>query len=401
MLPRTISVEQGFPNFASLYPIPLTPAQALLYLHIPFCQSRCIYCDFYSTTSLSLRETFTERLCREMEQRRGELPSRRLRTVYIGGGTPSQLPPACLRRVAEETRRLFEVTEETEFTVEANPDDVTPEWVAEARSCGVNRVSMGVQSLSDGTLRLLRRRHTAAQARAAVETLRAGGITDISIDLIYGLPGQSGTDFRRDLSEALALPVTHLSAYALTVEEGTPLAAMLSRGELRLPDEETVRSEYEALMDRAAEAGFEHYEISNFARPGFRSRHNSAYWDGETPYLGCGPGAHSFDGHATRRHNLPDLAAYLAATDLPPFREERLTADERYDETVFTALRTRDGLSLDAVARHFGAETLAFLEKSARPHIAAGRLETRDGRLRLTRAGIFVSDGVMSDLMRV
>ena len=372
----------------------------MLYLHIPFCQSRCIYCDFYSTTASSLQEAFTGSLIGEMERRRGELSGQPLRTLYMGGGTPSQLSADNLRRIADAARRLFGVTEETEFTVEANPDDVTPAWVAAARACGVNRVSMGVQSLDDGTLRLLRRRHTAAQAREAVDTLRAGGITNISIDLIYGLPGQSEQQFRRDLVAALALPVTHLSAYALTVEDGTPLAAMLARGEAELPDEETTRREYEALTDAAEAAGYEHYEISNFARLGYRSRHNSAYWDCTTPYLGCGPGAHSFDGRATRRQNLPDLRAYITAGGNAPHTTECLTLAERYDETVFTALRTRGGLPLAEVRRRFGAEAEIYLSAAARRHIEGGLLCVEDGRLRLTRKGIFVSDGIMADLMR-
>ncbi len=371
----------------------------MIYIHIPFCQKRCIYCDFYSTTcGEPVRRRFTEALCRELEARAAYLPPGEVGSVYVGGGTPSQLSQEELARIMRCVRGNYHLSADAELTFEANPDDVTPQMAEGLKELGFNRVSLGVQTFDDNLLQVLQRRHTAGQARQAVATLTATGITNLSIDLIYGLPLQSVADFKRDLEQAFELPVKHLSAYALSVEKGTALSRKVASGELVPADEDTCAAEYEALACAAEKAGFEHYEISNFGLPGFHSRHNSGYWDG-TPYLGCGPGAHSFDGTA-RRYNLPDLAAYLGSPDNPPHETERLTREERFDELVFTSLRTARGLSLKQMECTYGHAWLDALMHAARPHLEAGRLETAGSRLRLTRAGIFVSDGIMSDLMR-
>lgn len=371
----------------------------MLYIHVPFCKLRCIYCDFYSTTQgAEIRRRYVGALCAELRARADFLPSRELQTVYFGGGTPSQLTAGELHDIFSCIREVYTLAPGAEVTFEANPDDVTPAFVATLRAEGVNRVSLGVQSFDDGMLRLLHRRHTAAQARQAVTLLKEGGIDNISIDLIYGLPGQTVADFDSDLDEALALPVTHLSAYALMVEEGTALSRLVAKGQLRPADEETCLAQYGHLLDRMAAAGFEHYEISNFALPGYRSRHNSAYWD-DIPYLGAGPGAHSYDGR-DRYFNLPDLSAYIASPGTPPAETERLTEAERFDERVMKRLRTLDGLSLEALRRDFPAAWTDELLRAALPHITDGRLELSGQRLALTRAGLMVSDDVMSDLMR-
>lgn len=371
----------------------------MLYLHIPFCQSRCIYCDFYSTTQTPrVRSEFVDALCRELEARVGEMEGREVPTVYFGGGTPSQLGFDEIAQIMQTIRRHYRLAPEAELTFEANPDDITPELVAELRRLGFNRVSLGVQSFDDELLSLIRRRHSAVGAVRAVEMLVAGGLTNVSIDLIYGLPGQTLEGFRQDLVQAFSLPIKHLSSYALSVEEGTVLSCKVKSGELQLADEELSLGAYNALIDAAAAAGFEHYEISNFCLPGFHSRHNSAYWDG-TPYLGLGPGAHSFDSR-DRRFNLPDLKAYIASPGFPPHELERLTDEERFNELVFTALRTHRGLLLRAVEASYGTAVVSRLLCEAEPHLKAGRLERQGDILRLTRAGLFVSDDVMSDLMR-
>lgn len=379
-----------------------------LYIHVPFCQSRCIYCDFYSTIfGRDMQRAYVDALCREMAERRGEAEHHAVPTVYFGGGTPSMLPDDALEQVLTALRSAFHVIDEAELTLEANPDDVTPERAARWRAMGINRVSLGVQSFQDAILTVLRRRHTAAEARQAVQTLVAAGLTNVSIDLIYGLPGHDLTLWRQDVAEALALPVTHLSAYALTIEEGTALAAMRTMGTVGEVDEEDSLSMYELLLDATAQAGFEHYEISNFSRPGYRSRHNGSYWRG-TPYIGLGPGAHSFDGNGTRRQNLPDVKRYTAALLATPARPtpamvERLSAAERADERIFTALRTCDGLDLHRLAADFGNDICRTVLSAAAPHIAAGRLvhDAAHDVLRLSRRGLFVSDDVMSDLMLV
>lgn len=367
-----------------------------LYVHVPFCRSRCAYCDFYSTAGQEQQATaFVAAAVNEMRARRGELQGE-VATIYVGGGTPSVLPAEALSTLLEGARTVFPIAHDAEVTVEVNPDDVCSALVGTLLNAGVNRVSMGVQTFDDALLRFLRRRHTGEAAVEAIGCLQREGITNISADLIYGLPGQTAEAFRSDVRRLCALPVTHLSAYALSYEEGTTLSLWLRQGKVKEQSDEQLLEMYNLLMDEAKAAGFEHYEISNFARAGRHSRHNSSYWQG-IPYIGIGPGAHSYDGNRVRRANRPDLAAYIAAAGNPSYDEELLTPTTLYNEKLMTRLRTSEGLPL----RLFTAEEQAFLQQMATPHIAAGTLSLADNRLRLTRKGLFVSDGVMSDLMKV
>lgn len=372
----------------------------MIYIHVPFCQSRCIYCDFYSTTATgAMRQAYADALCREMKARRGYLPSPATKTVYFGGGTPSLLPAGLLERILRCVRQHFAVDPAAEVTIEANPDDVNPGWAREIKSLGFNRVSLGVQSFDDRTLALLNRRHTARQALDALRILHDAGLHNLSIDLIYGLPGQSPREFAADLRQAFRQPVTHLSAYALTVEEDTVLGQQVREGKLVPADEETCLQEYNDLMDAAGAHGFEHYEISNFALPGYASRHNSAYWDG-TPYLGLGPGAHSFDGKS-RRCNMPRLRDYVRSGGFPAFTEETLTREERFNEMILTSLRKREGLDTALLRRRFGDAWTDTLLLAAQRQIRAGTLRTDgDRRLALTRESIFTSDYVIRELFR-
>lgn len=375
----------------------MTERVAGIYIHVPFCQGRCIYCDFYSTTEgEEWKSRYVDALLAELRMRRDELPFARVHSIYIGGGTPSQLPARALSGILNEVCRLFPVDSDAEVTVEANPDDVTPEWLAALSHTPVNRLSMGVQSFDDALLRLIRRRHTAQQAVCAVEQAALHGISNVSIDLIYGLPTQTMEQWQADVRQALALDVQHLSAYSLSYEEGTPLWRMLEQGRIEEADEELSLRMYEHLIDATQAAGFTHYEISNFCRPGRHSQHNSAYWHG-VPYLGFGPGAHSYDGMRTRRWNLSDLKGYVqAAGSMPPHQSEVLTDDELYDETVMTRLRTSEGLSLDLLTAAYRAYCMA----QAEPHLRAGRLEQAGSTIRLTRQGIFTSNDIISDLMK-
>lgn len=375
----------------------MTERVAGIYIHVPFCQGRCIYCDFYSTTEgEEWKSRYVDALLAELRMRRDELPLARVHSIYIGGGTPSQLPARALAAILSEACRLYPVDSDAEVTVEANPDDVTPEWLAALSHTPVNRLSMGVQSFDDALLRLIRRRHTAQQAVCAVEQAARHGVSNVSIDLIYGLPTQTMEQWQADVRQALALDVQHLSAYSLSYEEGTPLWRMLEQGRIEEADEELSLCMYEHLIDSTRAAGFTHYEISNFCRPGRHSQHNSAYWHG-VPYLGFGPGAHSYDGMRTRRWNLSDLKGYVqAAGSMPPHQSEVLTDDELYDETVMTRLRTSEGLSLDLLTAAYRAYCMA----QAEPHLRAGRLEQAGSTIRLTRQGIFTSNDIISDLMR-
>ena len=371
--------------------------QAGIYIHVPFCKSRCIYCDFYSTTAEKQRQRYAEAVKRELEARKDFLGTREIATVYLGGGTPSQLVLAELEEIVSSIKERFAVAADAEITIEANPDDVTEEWCAGIVRLGFNRVSLGIQSFDDNILKFIRRRHTAQQAKEAVELL-ASHVGNISIDLIYGLPGQSPDLWESDLRQAFALPVKHLSAYALSIEEGAPLWQMVRQKKIEETDEETERAMYERLIDTAEAQGFEHYELSNFALPGYRSRHNSSYWH-DVPYLGLGPGAHSYDG-AARYYNRPDLNAYLVAPE-KCLVKECLSENERFNDYVFTALRTADGLPLDCLAERFGEAAKNNLLRTAKSRLAADFLELCGNRLKLTRKALFVSDDIISDLMLV
>ena len=366
-----------------------------IYIHVPFCQSRCIYCDFYSTTyGAEWKRSYVDSLKREMQLRREEIDVTRVPSLYIGGGTPSQLPSTLLQEVFRAIQENFTLAKDAEVTIEANPDDVTPEWLAALSQTPVNRISMGVQTFSDSLLCFLNRRHTSHQAIEAVQRCQDAGYSNISLDLIYGLPGQTFEDWCRDVKLLLSLDVPHLSAYALSYEEDTALSKMLQDGKVDEASDELSWQMYEYLMNETAAAGMEHYEISNFAKPGMHSRHNSSYWDG-SPYLGLGPGAHSFDGGCVRRSNYTSLKDYVCSTADVPHQKEVLTPEEQYDELVMTRLRTALGLSLSLLT----PEQRSYCMEMAEPHIHSGNL-VQDGLvLRLSRKGIFISNSIISDLM--
>ena len=412
-----------------------------IYIHIPFCRSRCIYCGFYSTTSLKLRQRYVDALCREMEIRsqKSEVRSERtdssaetISTIYLGGGTPSLLTPDQLRQLFIYINKVYPLasppiplasppsplTSDPEITIEVNPDDVTVEFAAVLQQLPVNRISMGIQTFDDQRLRFLRRRHTARQAIEAVDRLRTANIRNLSIDLMYGFPGETLADWEADINAVLALNVEHISAYCLTIEEGTPLHRMLKQHNGACPqcvDEETERQMYYTLIDRLEAAGYEHYEISNFARitpptggaggghSPFRSRHNSSYWNG-TPYIGLGAAAHSYD-IRSRSWNVADIRQYIEGMERGEriFEEELLDDDTRYNDIVTVALRTKEGIQLNALSDKYRN----YCIKNARRYLDDGLLElsTAEGAesptLHLTRRGLFVSNMVMSDLMMV
>ena len=372
-----------------------------LYIHIPFCKSRCIYCGFYSTTAVELRQRYVEAVCREVGGWRFEVGDWRFGTIYLGGGTPSQLTGEQLHRLFETIYIYNKVEKDAEVTIEVNPDDVTENFAQELSSLPVNRVSMGVQTFSDERLQFLHRRHSADQVMTAFDRLRKAGIENISIDLMYGFPGETMTDWKADIDQALALGAEHLSAYCLMIEEGTPLHRMVMRDDAlnaSLPDEELERQMYYTLIDQLEAAGYEHYEISNFAKSGCHSRHNSNYWN-QTPYIGLGAAAHSYDGKACRRWNTADIKQYMEAMEQgrPCYEEELLDEDTRYNDMVTVALRTRQGLDLTTLSEKH--RTYCLL--NAQRFIDDQLIVCTDNRLHLTRQGLFVSDMVMSELMMV
>ena len=372
-----------------------------IYLHIPFCKTRCIYCDFYSTTREELKRRYIRALCRELTLRRDYLRGAAVETVYMGGGTPSQLAAEDFEDVFRTLEEVYGLENAVEITLEANPDDLTDDYVRLLRRFPFNRISMGIQTFDDRTLQLLRRRHTSAQAKEAVERCRRAGFDNLSIDLIYGLPGETVERWERDLQEAVRLRPEHISAYHLTYEEGTPLYRLREEHRVQEVDEDDSLRFFTLLTRTLREAGYVHYEISNFCLPGRHARHNTAYWQG-IPYLGCGPSAHSFD-TSSREWNLASLEAYIEGMerDERPFETEVLDADTRYNEYVMTGLRTRWGISLDKVEADFGTQRLSYLQQMALPHIRRGKLTEEGGDLKLTEKGIFTSDDIISDLMYV
>ena len=372
-----------------------------VYVHIPFCASRCSYCDFFSTLRLDeVGHDYVEALIAEARLRKAELNGKPVKTLYMGGGTPSQLPLPLLARLIDGLKATLDLNAVEELTLEANPDDVTPEWSAAVRALGVNRVSMGVQSFQDAVLRLVGRRHTARQAIDAVASLRHAGIDNISIDLIYGLPGQTLETWAESVRQAVDLRPQHISAYGLTYEPGTRLWQQRECGEVVEASEDQYLDMYRVLVGLLQVAGYEHYEISNFALPGYRSRHNSSYWN-ETPYLGLGAAAHSYDG-TMRRSNPADLCGYIRriTSGQPACQVEDLAWWERYDERVMLGLRTADGVDAHRLRSDFGDKAWAHFVSEARRHIDAGNMIcTDDGRYILTSEGIVLSDSVMRDLM--
>lgn len=372
-----------------------------IYIHIPFCATRCIYCDFFSSTDASRKVAFREAACRELAMRRDYLKGEKIRTVYFGGGTPSQLAAADFAHIFDTIGRYYDVSDCEEITLEANPDDMTAEYVASLRSLPFNRISMGVQSFDATDLHFLNRRHTREQAIQAVSLCRENGIENISIDLIYGLPGQTVAGWTHNLDEAIALDVPHISAYHLIYEEGTRLNKLRMAGKV-VPVDELVSEElFNLLIDRLETAGYLHYEISNFARPGYFSKHNSSYWN-ETKYLGIGPSAHSYDGES-RQWNVASIERYQAGIDsgVPVVEKELLDEHTRYNEYIITGLRTMWGIRLGQIESCFGEAKKSFCQQQAARYINQGLIIQQDDRLFLSRRGIFISDHIMSDLLWV
>ena len=359
-----------------------------LYIHIPFCRSKCIYCDFYSKPQISRFESVIVGLIREFDARRSEIVEP-FTTIYIGGGTPSIIPTTLLGKLVDALP--FENVEE--FTIEVNPDDVSVENVKAWKAMGINRVSMGIQTFDDRVLRQIGRRHDSRQALRAIEILNSGGIDNISADLIYGLPGVDQKGWERDLKILLNQSITHLSAYCLSFNEGTMLYKMLQQGRVaEMSDDETV-GRYEALCAMTMEAGFEHYEISNFALPGYRSKHNSAYWNPKHTWLGIGPSAHSFDG-SVRRVDIPDIAQWLQKLPNPVVIDAEVPLDI-INDLIVTSLRTAEGLDLDCIPARFHERLL----NDAKRHLASGVMIHSDGHLRILPEHWLMSNCYIRDLI--
>ena len=370
-----------------------------IYIHIPFCKQRCSYCAFYSTTLYNIREQYVNALCKELVMRKDYAGRATIETIYFGGGTPSTLSIEQLQRICNTIYATYPVTNTPEVTIECNPDDLTTDFLSQLKELPFNRISMGVQSFNDAQLKRLGRRHNAEKARLAVKNAREAGYNNISIDLIFALPGSTLSDWEHDLDSAIALCPDHISAYNLTYEEGTPMHSALERGEFAELSEEENVEQFQMLITKLKEAGYRHYEISNFALPGCESCHNSSYWN-DTSYIGCGAAAHSYNGDS-RQWNIANIQEYIKGIEdgNPNLEIEELTEEERYTDTIPTRLRTAKGLPLAWMNEKFNDRLNRYLLQTVKKEIALGNLKEEDGHLSLTGKGIFISDAVIRELI--
>ncbi|MBE6298699.1 MAG: radical SAM family heme chaperone HemW [Bacteroidales bacterium] len=372
-----------------------------LYIHIPFCKQRCNYCAFYSSTLYNMREEYVAALTKELFLRKDYAHGKAIETIYFGGGTPSTLSIEQLQRICSTIYSAYPVANSPEVTIECNPDDLTPEFLEALRPLPFNRISMGVQSFNDAQLQRLGRRHTAEGARTAVGNARKAGYTNISIDLMFALPGSTPQQWLEDLDSAIALKPQHLSAYNLMYEEGTPLYRALCNGSITELSEEENLEQFRMLIESMKKAGYRHYEISNFALPGYESRHNSNYWN-DTPYIGCGAAAHSYNG-TEREWNIADIKEYIKGIESGnrKFEIEHLSEEERYNDTILTRLRTAEGLPLEWMRDNFSDKLNSYMLRTIEKEIALGNLQENNRQVSLTEKGIFISDAVIRELIFV
>lgn len=370
-----------------------------IYLHIPFCKSWCSYCDFYSITDNSEAEPLVQAIIKEASLRHAYLEGEVVETVYFGGGTPSLLAPAVIRQIISALNGSFVISVDAEITMEINPDDVAPGLFKDLAEAGVNRISLGIQSWNNKRLKFLGRRHTAEQSEVALSMAFDEGFRDVSVDLIYGIPGMTTADLRQDLEKTCSFPVTHISAYHLTIEQGTRLGKMKNEGRLVESDEETSSAMFSLLSAFCREREFIHYEISNFAKEGFISRHNSAYWK-QIPYLGLGPSAHSFN-RVSRQWNVSDVKKYIRSvnTGEPSFEREELDRLTTFNEYVMTSLRTMWGIDLGHIEANYDKELHDYLVNLSEKYIRYGLMRREKNTLALTDQGKMISDNIIAELL--
>jgi oxygen-independent coproporphyrinogen-3 oxidase len=376
-----------------------------IYIHIPFCRQACLYCGFHFSTSVRETDRMLEAIVRELRMQKDFFAadaggSRSVETVYVGGGTPSVIGVTAIRGLLDEVREVFSVTPAAEYTLEVNPDDLTAERLRSYREAGVNRLSVGIQSFFTEDLAWMNRAHDAPAAEAALEMVPAAGFTNYSCDLIYGYPMLTDEKWVSNIRRVIRSGAPHVSCYAMTVESRTALERRIRTGKAAPMDEEQAARQFTILAAMLGEAGYEQYEISNFAKPGYRARHNSHYWDG-TPYLGIGPSAHSFRG-VTRQWNVANNARYIREifSGRVPFTAEHLTDVMRLNEYVMTSLRTVEGCDLTRVGEGWGVAERRRLERDSGRFARAGHLSASADRLVLTPAGRLFADGIAAALFR-
>ncbi|MDX1271717.1 radical SAM family heme chaperone HemW [Bizionia paragorgiae] len=371
-----------------------------IYIHIPFCKQACHYCDFHFSTSLKKKDALVEALIHEIGMRTSETEGQVIETIYFGGGTPSLLSNEEIEAILAAVYKNYPVTDAPEITLEANPDDLTQERILELKETAINRLSIGIQSFFESDLKLMNRAHNAQEAMDCL-TFASQHFDNISLDLIYGIPGASDAQWKANIEQALAFGVNHISSYALTVEPKTALAAFIKKGVIDQVDDERAQQQFFILIDALEGQGFVHYELSNFGKPGYFSRNNSAYWQGKT-YLGIGPSAHSFNGEQ-RSWNIKNNTKYIEAIEQNrlPLEVETLSVTDKYNEYVMTGLRTIWGVSLEKVRTDFGENFEDYLLKQSDKHIKEQLLYIENEKLKVTKKGKFLSDGIASDLFKI
>lgn len=368
-----------------------------IYIHIPFCKKACHYCDFHFSTSIKNKEEIVNALCHEIELRSDYLANKNIATLYFGGGTPSLLTQADILKIIDTVKRNFDLDHDAEVTLEANPDDLSVQKVQEIKSAGINRLSIGIQSFFDEDLALMNRSHTAEQAITAVKNAQKTGFQNISIDLIYGLPNLTPERWEHNLKTAFELDVPHLSAYNLTIEEKTAFNHFVKEKKIQLPPEPIVIEQFNMLIERANQQGFIHYEISNFAKEGRYSRHNSSYWKNDH-YLGIGPSAHSYNG-SSRQWNIANNSIYIERIKSGQkwYEQEILSEADKYNEYVMTRLRTIWGIDISHIKKTFGAEQLQSLLEQSQPYISSGHILHKGESITLTEKGKLLADKIASE----
>lgn len=369
-----------------------------IYIHVPFCKKACHYCNFHFSTQLQLKSDLVAAICKEAVLRKTFLQEA-VDTIYFGGGTPSLLSGSELEMLLNTLNEHYTIAPNAEITLEANPDDIDIDKLNDWHQAGINRLSIGIQSFFEEDLQWMNRAHNAQQAKHCIELAQTAGFYNLTIDLIYGTPGLTNERWKQNIETALTLGIPHLSCYALTVEPNTALDVMVRKGTKEEVDADHQAIHFNILTATLQNAGFEHYEISNFAKPGFRSKHNSSYWQGK-PYLGLGPSAHSFDGHVTRQWNISNNTLYINSLQqgIIPFESETLTTVQRINEYLMTGLRTIEGISLNFLEKNWGEERKQEVLKAAQLHIAQQNIQLQNQNIILTAQGKFLADGIAADL---
>lgn len=375
-------------------------AMAGIYLHIPFCKQACHYCDFHFTTSLKYKNELIYAMHRELELQKSYLAEQEIETIYFGGGTPSLLGAGAIQQFIDKIASLFSVTPDAEITLEANPDDLSQNAVQELRQTALNRFSIGIQSFYEEDLRWMNRAHNASEAESSVKRVQDAGFENITMDLIYGYPLLSDEKWKSNIQTAVQFEVPHISAYSMTVEPRTALAAFIRKGKQLEMNEMQSAGQFTTLSSMMEEAGFEHYEISNFAKPGYYSRHNTNYWK-NIPYLGIGPSAHSFNG-SSRQWNVSNNAKYIESLQRNsiPAEAEELSLNDRFNEYIMTSLRTMWGTSLSKIENDFGQEYRLSTEKALQEFLEKGQIIIEDDTAKLTAAGKLFADKIAAELFQ-